>query len=374
MVNDSNIITINSTESKMKINKFSGNHKQATREGYNLVKLGPYNTSFSGITFESNLDEGWISATGTSTGASAPLVTITLSEGDYVFSGGPASGSASTQRLSIYDNTDGAGTYLDTIYGEKTYQIHIDKETTFRLNYVIPSRVTVNNEKIYPQVVEGTENKPFELYGTMPSIDYPSEVEAVGDNINIFDGETEDGGYNSTDGQEMIASNTIRNSNPINVKGLDTIMFSCDGESIAMNVFEYDADKTFIKMTFNAVDNPFKLSENTAFINFSRSRNIDASKIKIEAGKEVTTYSQYNQGSEKITVLNSNFLEKQEEKTVTWKGLTATVEKDGTIILNGTVTQACYIQIMSELLLGNYNDTSNFKKNFFVPRSLSIYL
>ena len=32
MVNDSNIITINSIESKMKVNKFSGNHEQKKRE------------------------------------------------------------------------------------------------------------------------------------------------------------------------------------------------------------------------------------------------------------------------------------------------------------------------------------------------------
>ena len=229
---------------------------------------------------------------------------------------------------------------------------------------------TFNNYKNRYMIYKGTDNKTFELYGVSPSIDYPSEIEAVGDNINIFDGETETGGYSANTGNKNPPDPaTIRNVNFINVENLNTVMFSCDGESIAMNVFEYDTDKTFIKMTFNAVDNPFKLSENTAFINFSRSNTIDASKIKIEAGKEVTTYSQYNQGSEKITVLNSNFLEKQEEKTVTWKGLTATVESDGTIVLNGTVTQDCYVQIISELILGNYSDTSNFKKNFFVPGS-----
>ena len=60
-------------------------------------------------------------------------------------------------------------------------------------------------------------------------------------------------------------------------------------------------------MTFNAVDNPFKLSENTAFINFSRNNTIDASKIKIEAGTEITAYSQYNQGSVEIKKINKNF-------------------------------------------------------------------
>lgn len=73
--------------------------------------------------------------------------------------------------------------------------------------------------------------------------------------------------------------------------------------------------------------------------------------------------------TENIIVCNSNFLEKQGEKSVTWNGLNATVEEDGTIVLNGTVSQACYVQLISELILGNYSDTSNFKKNFIIPGS-----
>lgn len=162
-----------------------GNHRQATREGYNLVKIGNYNTSFDGITFESNLEEGWISATGTSTGASAPIATVTLPAGDYVFSGGPANGSASTQRLSIYKNEAGTFNNVYTLYGDRTYTVNITEETTFRFNYVIPEGVTVNNEKIYPMIVSGTETKPFQVYGVMPSVEYPSEIETVKNEVNV---------------------------------------------------------------------------------------------------------------------------------------------------------------------------------------------
>ena len=53
MVNDSNIITINSTESKMKINKFSGNHKQATRSGKNKLLCTENNYTKNGVTVTS---------------------------------------------------------------------------------------------------------------------------------------------------------------------------------------------------------------------------------------------------------------------------------------------------------------------------------
>ena len=67
MVNDSNIITINSTESKMKTNKFSGNHKQETREGYNIFDyLSHVTASINGLTTTTD-KEGYITVNGTPT-------------------------------------------------------------------------------------------------------------------------------------------------------------------------------------------------------------------------------------------------------------------------------------------------------------------
>ena len=165
--------------------KIMGNHRQATREGYNLAKISNYDTTFSGITLKSNIDEGYISATGTSTGLSIPIVTVTLPAGSYVFSGGPANGSSSTQRLSIYKNINGQYSLLSSIWGDNTYIVNVDEETTCRFNYVIPSGITVNNEKVYPMIVSGTETKPFQVYGVMPSIEYPSEIETVKNEVNV---------------------------------------------------------------------------------------------------------------------------------------------------------------------------------------------
>lgn len=162
-----------------------GYDSQKTREGYNLAKISNYDTTFSGIALKSNLEEGYISATGISTGLSTPVVTATLPVGDYVFSGGPANGSASTQRLSIYKYINEQYSFLSTIWGDNTYTVHVDEETTFRFNYVIPSGTTVNNEKIYPMIVSGTETKPFQVYGVMPSVEYPSEIKTVKDEVNV---------------------------------------------------------------------------------------------------------------------------------------------------------------------------------------------
>src|SRR5699024_8418359 len=44
----------------------------------------------------------------------------------------------------------------------------------------------LNNVTFYPMIIYGAENKPYEQYGASPSLDYPSEVRAVGDNVNIL--------------------------------------------------------------------------------------------------------------------------------------------------------------------------------------------
>ena len=55
-----------------------------------------------------------------------------------------------------------------------------------RAAYTVTTGKTFSNVITYPMIYKGTEGKPFESYGASPSLDYPSEVEAVGDNVNIL--------------------------------------------------------------------------------------------------------------------------------------------------------------------------------------------
>lgn len=59
------------------------------------------------------------------------------------------------------------------------------------LSIVIPADLTLNNFTFKPMLLKGiyTANTMlrFEQYGTMPSTHYPSEIETVGSNVNLFD-------------------------------------------------------------------------------------------------------------------------------------------------------------------------------------------
>lgn len=128
----------------------------------NLYKITASDNNYNGIKLTVNQEEGYATATGTSTGYSHPIGTVILKAGDYVFSGGPANGDWNKQRLSIYvKNSEGVFESVTTIYKDTTYSVHLDKETEYRLNYVIPSGTTVTDEKIYPQVEKGTVATDF---------------------------------------------------------------------------------------------------------------------------------------------------------------------------------------------------------------------
>lgn len=128
----------------------------------NLYKITASDNNYNGIKLTVNQEEGYATATGTSTGYSHPIGTLVLKQGDYVFSGGPKNGDWNKARLSIYvKNTEGAFESVTTIYKDTTYSVHLDKETEYRLNYVIPSGTTVNDEKIYPQVEKDTVATEF---------------------------------------------------------------------------------------------------------------------------------------------------------------------------------------------------------------------
>ena len=199
MVNDSNIITIDSIESKMKVNKFSGNHSQKTREGYNLWDyLNVVKASAGGLTIEKDYENGYITVNGTPNEnyvyiSSSIFITDMLEDG---------------QRYTLWQEIYGGEGTTDGIYLQVTRTA--DNETTVRYysrnnsasflvdksnnaSYSITLQTssvdgtgTLTNYRNRYMLYKGTDEKSYELPGASPSLDYPSEVKAVGDNVNIL--------------------------------------------------------------------------------------------------------------------------------------------------------------------------------------------
>lgn len=367
----------NSTGSRFNALEISGNEKQETREGYNLFDVlnATIQNQDKGVTITKN-EDGSITANGTPTadwivfirdyGIGSKLEdgqTYSLwqenyaeedMEGVYVqVVAKPNEGSSQTQK--IYN----ASTIKKTFTVDKTnynYQLAIQTGQ-------ISKAGTFENYKNRYMLYKGTDDKEFELYGAMPSFDYSSEVKCVGDNINIFDGETELGEFNGGTGDKINSSTTIRNKNPIYVKGLNKIIFSCNSEPQAVNFYEYDKNNSFLKYTKLAKNKYLELDTNTEYVNFSRNNNIDVSKIKVESGEKITDYSKFGQGNLHLKVLNKNFLDIQKNATVTKGGMTFTTDEDGVLTINGTATTNIYLRLDNNDIADN--DIANWAKRIF---------
>ncbi len=169
--------------------EINGNQYQATREGYNIlqniVHKNDQNYITNGITFTKNSD-GSIVANGTAT-ANARYYFVSEDEarenikaGTYRITGCPSGGSTTTYRILM--GITGVGEKYE--YGNGT-NITISSDNTYYFAIFIGAGQTVRNLVFKPMIISGTEDKPYEQYGAMPSSVFSSEIETVKDSVEI---------------------------------------------------------------------------------------------------------------------------------------------------------------------------------------------
>ena len=234
-----------------------------------------------------------------------------------------------------------------------------------------------------------TDKSDFEKYGASPSIDYPSEVETVGNNVQLFDKDNEDmflNGLTPNNSGEIQVSITDTSAS----KYLVTIIVPCLPNSTYI-ISRYVEGKTFFvyessKKDLKAGDNVtfLKRNDNTGIINEKITTGANAkyllvkiyntyviepntyndliSSIKIEKGLIATPYSPYNQGCVEVNVVNKNFTKVDEDTDFSISNVSFKY-KNGGLLLNGT---------------SNSNISSvdgNFKKflRFTLPKGSYVY-
>lgn len=306
--------------------KLNGGSRQESREGYNLLPYPYIDTTktTAGITFTDNGD-GTVTANGTATGnAFFNLSKPKLALGEYRISGIPEGASLSTYYIKFGTYYTSSGSFQWGADGGKPTESYI----------CISEGVTVNNLIFKPMLVSGTEDKPYQQYGVMPSPDYPSKVETVGSNVNFYNEETaEKNKYLDGDTGTTGSSQTSKISDYIELTENEyTISYTNDTNSRGYSF--YDAEKNFISGKDNNKA-PYIIikPENAKYIRFAAP--INALDIKIEQGTKATPYSPYNQGSVEIKKINKNFINLQ-EKTTEWSGATITRNKNKITFTGGS--------------------------------------
>ena len=167
--------------SKNKLSLF-GNMAQETREGYNLLDISNIQTQEKyGVTITNNGD-GTLTFNGTSTnnfGINTEIEPKTLLAGNYTKSIPRDTNIKTGLTISLGTVSGGAipKTTLQPSIGTATFELEEDS-TYNQLRMYIGSGTIFNNYVLKWMIVKGTYTSetipPFEQYGAMPSIEYPS--------------------------------------------------------------------------------------------------------------------------------------------------------------------------------------------------------
>ena len=309
--------------------EIGGNQKQETREGYNQLKNEGTTQTLNNVTITKKEDETLVvNGTATEDFTFSIKRNIELEDGEqYKLSGCPNGGDEKKYALTInqyYENQSHFGQdYGDGVNFTYNGSLPINNNIYIRLF----KGITYNNLIFKPMIVKGTEQKPYEQYGASPSLDFPSELKAVGDDINILNDTifARKGYYSGIVGATTQKVNTtirLLTDEDINVISNKDITISLGTDKdLKYNVFEIDENDVIIKnnMSSNNKDKTIKLQENTKKISLMLMwqdanktitlEDIKDCKIKIAYGTRISNYSSYNCGSAKIDIFNKNFID-----------------------------------------------------------------
>lgn len=300
-----------SAEAKINELKISGNSRQETREGYNLCNA-PYTTN-NKCTFTSAQDD-----------AGKVL--------DYY-----ATLEAGVEYIASFESDGEFG----TVAGKDTVEVFLLKDKEYNNYYHIEGKsskikTTVSGDYyIRADINKGgcthsfwnffirksTETRPYEQYGASPSPDYPAPIECCGDNINIYDGESETGNIDASTGQNSTSDSAWRSKNYMNVKDTSISISAKDltFSGTVGRLYFYKNDNTYISnILINSLPFTATLPNETAKVRFfilNSVANINT-KIKVEQGSTSTPYSPYGQGCINEVICNKNLFNKNNYKYI----------------------------------------------------------
>lgn len=332
-----------------------GNSEQKKRSGKNILENSDNNVSQYGLTATIQ-DNGSIKVSGTPTTEVAKYLTNVkkvpvelIKEGNYTIS---FKNSESMNDISIrlrkYNGTDKveiANIYLNTINKTDVLNLKslIDDNTIEIQLDIICYGTREYNFIIYPQLELGSETE-YEPFGTSPSLDFPSGIKSVGDNINLFDKNNAVilSGFSNFATKTFTTNNAVKsiviNCSPkttytvSKIKSTRFSVSSYDKEIVSgaalTNIVE-DNDETQITIATGDKDKYLCVYYYNSGSDTLTEAEIKNS-IKIEKGNIATPYSSYNQGCVKITKSSKNLFNKNDITSKMYlNNLGETVSNDG---------------------------------------------
>ena len=303
--------------------EISGNHKQKTYSGKNILNFGASKSgTINGITYSYDENTQIWTVNGTATAKTdVHFGSIIKSKANKVYQLETfhLGGSISSDKCMIYmqdENQNWAGWSCQLLNVDARQPATKDKNLSMGLLiFRIESGITLNNYKFKAQF-EQTDNptvvewEPYVGGILSPNPNYPSEIKTVGSNVNLAK-ETQIGYWNNN-GVFDYDSN-FASSKQIEVdegKIYIASLFDKNKKYVGKMVYVlFDKDKNFSRYsgeeTITIANNEKYVSIRT-YANQKKYINDNDYLIKLEEGSTPTSYSPYGQGSVKVRKCNKN--------------------------------------------------------------------
>lgn len=337
-----------------------GNVEQDVREGYNLLENILTDKTVNGITVKINKDKSII-LNGTATSNTSLDITGNFAITEQSVFSGMCDGYGYNKMLIQIQGSD-----YNVNIPNSTPQVLQPKDNV-KVRIYIYAGTNITNAMIKPQINKGTVAKSYEQYGVSPSPEYPSEIRAVGDNINLLENTAK---TLTTNGITF----TVNTDGTVTANGTATSLAQI---SLVANVklpagtYTIKDGKAYVESTefndwFDGLNNPSTLTFNTevllknVYIQVKQGETVN-NKIfypKLEKGTVATSYSVYGQGSVEIKKTSANYY-----NVKSYAGSQPPpVDKDDWITLTGnnTGTSAKYLNYFTE------NLNLNIGKNYWI--------
>ena len=296
-----------------------GKSEQATRSGKNLLNNTATSQTISGVTFTVN-EDGSVTCNGTATNNIFFSLTENNSIESIILNGCPAGGSGNSYLIRAIDTN---GRVLKTDFGEGTEVFNL---INARIQIRIAKDYICNNLTFYPMIRLATiEDDTYEPFGASPSPDYPSEINSVADDVNLWNGDaTNLNNVTYSNGvvtqiQADTATNIIWKVNFYNNSTYVKQILTTKNDT-GIITFKINKDNTFNSITFGldgaSRDTTMRISlanledNKTYTLSFNVTNvtqgSISWQDIKIQEGTTATPYSPYNQGTVTIKQRGKN--------------------------------------------------------------------
>ena len=301
--------------------KLKGGHKQETRQGYNLWK--PFTSQTKNGVALTVKDDGSYVLSGRATQTTSFYVNgLNYDAGDYTIA---LFNSTAISNAAFYAQVEHESGLLKQAFLTANT---IKSGTTGKINalsIVIPADLTLNNFTFKPMLLKGiyTANTMlrFEQYGMMPSTDYPSEIETVGSNVQLFDKDNVNK-LNGVPDVSSITSNTVAKSFYVQAKPNTTYTVS---RKIIGSRFVVGTTANLPAIGETIIDR--KVNNEGSSITLTTSKNVNylvvyylynsseneeeiLDNIKIGKGSTAAPWSAYGTGCVEMDVANENLFNK----------------------------------------------------------------